>query len=224
MRFLRLLPTQPSRCHVLAVCALVSQVFAAIGAPVPSHHLFRSNSSSSSSSSSSVPYPCRDNPCGCLTSEQCWAGDCCCFTLEQKLAWADARGINPPDHVRSTVESRKTQGKSPKPKRPCCQGAAESTEPETPLSTAPICERDSGLSIPNALSEDGSMIRWVGGVFTTKCRGEGPAGVLKLDPSVPPTLTSERLTTPEPERFVRVPSVPIVILSQSPPIPPPRLV
>src|SRR5688500_8738498 len=53
----------------------------------------------------SQPYPCQSRPCGCSSAEKCWEGDCRCFTLAQKLAWADANGVEPPEHVRPLVES-----------------------------------------------------------------------------------------------------------------------
>ena len=56
---------------------------------------------SATSKDTSRPYPCLDRPCGCLTYEACWAGDCCCFTLGQKLAWAEKRGIEAPAHARA---------------------------------------------------------------------------------------------------------------------------
>ena len=84
MRSPRPLPPHLLR-HVVAAAALLGQVVAAVGAPVPSRAL--------ANKSASVPFPCLGHPCGCSTSEQGWAGDCCCFTLEEKLAWADARDI-----------------------------------------------------------------------------------------------------------------------------------
>jgi hypothetical protein len=33
--------------------------------------------------------------CGCKTAEQCWRS-CCCHSLAERLAWARARGIQPP--------------------------------------------------------------------------------------------------------------------------------
>lgn len=43
-----------------------------------------------------VPFPCRGHRCGCASPAACWAGDCCCFTLAEKIAWAEARGVEPP--------------------------------------------------------------------------------------------------------------------------------
>ncbi|HJT78443.1 MAG TPA: hypothetical protein VJ739_14665, partial [Gemmataceae bacterium] len=39
-----------------------------------------------------------DDPCGCQSAEQCWR-HCCCYTPEEKLAWAHAHGIEPPAYA-----------------------------------------------------------------------------------------------------------------------------
>ena len=44
---------------------------------------------------SSRPFPCQHHRCGCQNAEQCWR-QCCCFTNEQKLAWARKNGVTPP--------------------------------------------------------------------------------------------------------------------------------
>lgn len=43
-------------------------------------------------------FPCANSPCGCNTAEQCWRS-CCCHTLQERIAWARARGIQPPAFV-----------------------------------------------------------------------------------------------------------------------------
>jgi hypothetical protein len=40
-------------------------------------------------------YPCMAGGCGCKTTDQCWRS-CCCHSLAERLAWARARGIEPP--------------------------------------------------------------------------------------------------------------------------------
>lgn len=34
-----------------------------------------------SGSLADLPYPCQTMACGCLSYQQCWAGDCCCYSL-----------------------------------------------------------------------------------------------------------------------------------------------
>ena len=50
----------------------------------------------------SKPFPCMNRPCGCQNADQCWH-ECCCFTMREKLAWAEANGVTPPDFVREAA-------------------------------------------------------------------------------------------------------------------------
>ncbi|QDT66545.1 hypothetical protein [Calycomorphotria hydatis] len=40
-------------------------------------------------------FPCQSHNCGCRTAGQCW-NKCCCYTPQQRLAWARVNGIEPP--------------------------------------------------------------------------------------------------------------------------------
>ncbi|MCA9160728.1 MAG: hypothetical protein KDA72_20495 [Planctomycetales bacterium] len=51
-----------------------------------------------STTASSEPFPCQDCHCGCLTPEQCWTS-CCCYTPEERLAWAIENGVEPPSYA-----------------------------------------------------------------------------------------------------------------------------
>lgn len=202
MRLPRPLPSAPIR-HFVAVGALLAQVFAATGAPVFSRP--------GTGKTGAVPFPCQSHPCGCQTSEQGWAGDCCCFTLEEKLAWADARGITPPEHVRPAVAARKRaretdQSCCTKKARSCCERAAEAeSAPPEPLRTGK------------------PGVRWVAGVFAQKCRGEGPAGLLKLELISIPAHTPAPRAAADPVDSVREPNAPLISTPHVPPTPPPRI-
>src|SRR5262249_26842575 len=76
--------------------------------------------------------------------EECWAGDCCCFTLEQKLDWAEAHGIEPPPHVRPMVEARKARQAEAKPC--CCEESAPCCADEEPVPAAASARWGSGVS------------------------------------------------------------------------------
>jgi len=196
--------------HTLAVIALLAQLVAAIGAPVvsPRHATKRD----------SISFPCQNHPCGCATHQQCWAGDCCCFTLEQKLVWAEERGIEPPSHVRPMVESRRIaalkQKQKQKVKHSCCEKHDQKPS---------CCETDECQSQPTAEVTPSPAVRWVAAVFAQKCRGDGPAGLFKFEVSVAPTHTSEA----RPPRSSRDFSVPFDSHASStsfrPPVPPPRV-
>jgi hypothetical protein len=47
---------------------------------------------------SSQPFPCQNHACGCQTAEQCWS-HCCCFTPEERWAWAKVHNIEPPAYA-----------------------------------------------------------------------------------------------------------------------------
>ena len=92
--------------RALAILAALGGLFASCGWPAPPPRPVTGDS-----------YPCQSRPCGCVTAEKCWAGDCCCFTLGEKLSWADARGVEVPAHVRPMVAAR---AKSARPKCAAC--------------------------------------------------------------------------------------------------------
>jgi hypothetical protein len=194
MRVPRRVPPRFVR-QFLAVVALLAQLVAATGAPVPSRV------PSANNKKPGAPFPCQDHPCGCATSEQGWAGDCCCFTLEQKLDWADERGITPPAHVRPMVAARK------KAEKPCCAKTA----------TASCCEREQEKARP------APSVRWVVGVFAQKCRGEGFGGLLKLELIVVPEQEPAPRDAFEPTESVRISNSRVTRISLCPPTPPPRL-
>lgn len=178
--------------RLAAVAALLAQLLAATGGPVFARPANKPGG---------TPFPCQSHPCGCATSEQGWAGDCCCFTLEEKLAWADARGVSPPAHVRPAVAARALARTRP---ASCC---AKRSAPA-------CCEKPEPASKP--------AVRWVAGVFAQRCRGEAAGGLLKLDllsvPADPPAPVAL-----DPVDSVRDPRPRPTLVSATPPEPPPRL-
>jgi hypothetical protein len=190
---------------------LFSQLMLTFGFPLPAPRR--------SKSSSGIAYPCQSRPCGCLTSEECWKGDCCCFTIEQKLLWAESNDIEPPEHVRSLVESRisrtvQTQKKS------CCE-----KEKSTTQLTSSECTSDQLLKSccdKKTQPQKDSGVRWVLGMFARKCRGDGPQTLLQ---PVPVTVDFPRLELPlqpDPQPFDHPVSVSISPQFSTPPSPPPK--
>lgn len=209
--------------------------------PVPGH----------SKSHGGIPFPCQSRPCGCLTSEQCWKGDCCCFSLEEKLSWAVANGIEPPNHVRPLVESRRTRSMPVKSKscctdretgRPakaglaCCESVKDSATNAGigHLSCEVEATKNCNVSAAKAISHccdktesprshDESGIRWVVGIFAQKCRGDGPAGFYQIDPAL---VTDPSIPLPiliQSDSFAHPESEQTVTLLATPPTPPPEL-
>jgi hypothetical protein len=210
--------------RMLTVGAVVAHLIVATGVPLPSN-------ASAHGKPPSSPHPCQGRLCGCFTAEKCWAGDCCCYTLEQKLAWAEANGINPPAHVRQSVEARKARMSPPKSccatknhdsRNACCnqsKGSSSESCDALPCDTTEV-EREHN----ETMTDTGDSLKWywVAGFFAQKCHGEGPAGLLHADPSIPPVFPAMHLLEPEPGFFVHISSPPVTHISQAPPTPPPR--
>ena len=166
----------------VAVVVAFAHLVAALGLPLPPP----------ATPGESAAYPCRDRPCGCATAAECWRGDCCCFTLEQKLAWAEARRFEPPAHVRPLVAARRaSQAQS---RHDCC-----SAKPAAPR-------------VPAA---------WLAAGFVGKCRGDGPHGAPQPDPAVAPPACPVTLGSPHVERLNdrHLTATPV---PSPPPLPPPR--
>lgn len=185
------------------VLALVGHTVSALGCPMPAR----------SPKGAGQPYPCQSRPCGCDSAEECWKGDCCCFTLEEKLAWAEENGVEAPGHVRPQVEARKVT-RSPC-QQSCCRQPDRVACPECMAEGPDECCRRK----PTA---DGVEVRWVAGVLAQKCRGEGPAGMFQLDPSMVSDLPTVSLTPSESARFVCPRPTQTQSTSHRPPTPPPR--
>ena len=185
MRSARTTPGRRLRGALLALL-LVSQSVAATGLPLPSPGV----------AASGVPFPCQSRACGCLTATACWAGDCCCFTLDDKLLWADAQGFEPPAHVRPLVAARRRA--APRAPDDCPKCAAK----------AKPAARDIGLTL-------------VIGEASQKCRGKSAAGTITLEP----TVVTFALALPAPSFGVAEPAARRDEFAQpaphAPPTPPP---
>lgn len=90
----------------VAALTLSAFLLASVGYPVWS---------SGGSKDLSQPFPCMYRQCGCRNADQCWRG-CCCFSNKQKLAWASANSVTPPQHVVAGAQ-RETAGTA---KASCC--------------------------------------------------------------------------------------------------------
>ena len=88
MRILRSLSPIGCRCRLVVACALMAAyLLAAAGGPTAL--------GPQPVALSTVAYPCAAHRCGCTDAAACWQ-HCCCFSLEQRLAWARATESNHP--------------------------------------------------------------------------------------------------------------------------------
>src|SRR5690606_31237182 len=76
--------------------ALVCYAILASGVPLPSL----------AGAIAGAPFPCMNHGCGCQSAAKCWQ-DCCCMTMEQKLAWARKNGVTPPEYA---IEAARAAG------------------------------------------------------------------------------------------------------------------
>src|ERR1700722_3615938 len=83
-------PRTPLRRRFAAALALFAYLAAALGYPLPA--------SFANHKDRSQPFPCQDHACGCQSAEQCWSG-CCCFTPEERWAWAESHHVEPPAYA-----------------------------------------------------------------------------------------------------------------------------
>src|SRR5438445_841636 len=89
---------QPLTRRLYACVALLCYLATAVGVPLPSL----------AHKDHSQPFPCQDHPCGCHTAEQCWQ-HCCCFSPEERFAWAEAHHVEPPAYAeRPTAQGWQT--------------------------------------------------------------------------------------------------------------------
>ena len=145
----------PTGRRVLAAVLACVQWYAAVGSPRPGAPAERKEAGGAA-------YPCQARPCGCVTAAACWAGDCCCFSLAEKLAWADDSGVAVPGHVRPLVAARRAAA-TPKPAKSCRAKSCCESPPAAP-----------------------ARVAWAAEAAARKCKGLGPHGLTVPDPCVLP--------------------------------------
>jgi hypothetical protein len=105
------------RRRVVACTALLAYLAASFGVPVPV---------AAAPKDLSRPYPCMDRACGCACAEDCWR-HCCCMTVEERWAWAEANGIQPPDYAERPAAHK--EGTASDEARPCPHCHPQTTSP-----------------------------------------------------------------------------------------------
>lgn len=180
----------PHRRRTVGWLSLVVYFAAAFGLPVPE-------------TLAAGPFPCQFHGCGCRSADQCWRS-CCCYSVEEKLAWAHRHGVTPPDFVAEAV-----------PAGDCCS-ASQTTTREPALSDrshrrnccstelADVCEdrlaeADAGAPpvanqcCSTAPSSQGHHaprqrggVEWAPGFNVLQCQGLGSAWMAIIDVIAPP--------------------------------------
>ena len=162
--------------RLCAGVTLLAYLAAVVGLPLPAQAKRKDRSQ---------PYPCMDNPCGCLSAEDCWRG-CCCLTPEQRWAWAREHGVTPPPYAerprttgwRTTRLRDRAQGKPQAVcQGPCCSGQGRPVSSTTSNRRSPsdkprnCCQHKPGQpgTDPSASARGGA--RWALGASALHCRG-----------------------------------------------------
>ncbi len=131
----------------------------------------------------SEPFPCQNRPCGCASADQCWK-QCCCFTNAEKLVWAKANGVTPPQFVvdAARAESSAKVVKDEASRKKLCPHCTKSAISEHSLachqaSSKSECCSTSGRDQQHRDGEQAQpeedSTRFVIGIEMMKCRGQG---------------------------------------------------
>lgn len=198
---------RPSKQHLTSL-VLLAGFFAAL-LPIPF-----SFSVHAPAKDRSQPFPCQDRPCACRSAEQC-RKTCCCFTPQQKMAWAKRRGLNSFDMPQVAT---KTKSSTVNTSLKCCS-LAKASKARTVTGKTSI-PSDSDHSTPTRQT---LRFKMVIGIAAQRCQGvdQSLSGlpIFLVPPKVELTFTGE----PRGERMI--PSVERIEAGIiEPPVPPPRLV
>lgn len=173
----------------------------------------------------SAPFPCQNRPCGCRSAEQCWK-KCCCFSNAQKLAWAEANSVQPPEYV--VAAANKEQPVSACGTGGCCHQptkalvAIDTTQPTAAAKPQlSSCKKLSKPPNPSSKTPADNRSDVVIIALAEGCQGHSsfwnslPWSILP-DPMIPPAFLAN-----DGEQFLPVSEV-VVQLNERPPVPPPR--
>jgi hypothetical protein len=138
------------RCLVVGMM-LAGYALAAVGFPLPA-----------AVKDVSRPYPCQGHACGCLNAEQCWRS-CCCYSAEEKVAWARQHQVEAPAEVVAEAErgwrSPRLRDQQKTAAKACCCCCSHDKAPESPARSA--------------AAPPTKKTNWIDGVSARHCRGLG---------------------------------------------------
>jgi hypothetical protein len=203
--------------RICAGVALVAYLIAAIGFPV-----------SASARSRGIPFPCQDHPCGCQSAEQCWRS-CCCFTAEERWAWAREHNVEPPAYAEQPTPP-KPQAAARVPTSTGWHTVRLRDEAEGRIAAVPSCAdcaRQNAGRPPCCATKrppeppPAPGLRWVGGTAALGCRGLSTVWIASGAVSAPPAALTWQPYTPPADWLACPPENPSG-RSLIPPDPPPR--
>ena len=189
--------THSVRRNVVAVSLLAAITISVLPIPI-------SIAPSCKSKDRSQPFPCQDRPCGCRSAEEC-KRKCCCFTSEQKLAWAKLNGVD----ASLIVADTKPVSVPKAAKKACC---ASHSKTKLTRTSRPISKSSNGYT---------SKRKIVIGIVAQSCHGLALTAFGHAVFLIPPViqLVSEIESTVE---RICAPAERMVNAFAEPPTPPPR--
>jgi len=217
MRLVTVELRRPLARRLLGSVALASYLLATVGIPLPTLRV----------KDRTHPFPCQDHACGCANAEDCFH-HCCCFSHEERLAWARANRVESPSAIAASptggwhaVRSRDQETNCPG----CCtheKNAATESEP----CTKPCCARGAEDARRPETTEvagaaPGRGIRFAPSFSALGCRGLSHA-VLKADNAIPLRLACSWNAYLRPIDRLSPRHAYAAGTSFAPPIPPPR--
>ena len=153
----------------------------------------------------SRPFPCQNRPCGCMSAAQC-KKKCCCFSDEQKLAWAKRNDVDASEVVASTKKCHTASESAP---HVCCTIKN--------VAKAQVAHRQS-----KAKTTSNPRYKIVIGSVADDCQGLAKTAAGQSVFLIPPTATLNPLFESIVERFINRSSVVVQAIAE-PPVPPPRI-
>lgn len=150
------------------------------------------------------PFPCQAHGCGCRSAEQCWRS-CCCFSMEEKLAWARDNGVEPPSYVveavaeKSCCSSHRKAKSEPAKKashRSCCSAQADhaceaAVTVEMASKAASCCSAPQTQPEKHVADSSRRGVQWVPAINAFRCQGLGSAWMAIVDVIAPPPAVLE---------------------------------
>jgi hypothetical protein len=205
--------------------ALVNYSAMALGLPLPASVV--------SAPVSGEAHPCRDHRCGCVSAEQCWKA-CCCYSHDEKLAWARRHGVTVPSYVLAEPEVRPASNRSPV-RKSCCAPAAAIAKTKSCCSSAngaaahdeAACKAATAVhaGAKQQAGTDEQPSHWVSYLNAARCRGAATTAWLSVPISLPVNPATD-VSTFENLLIAQVCIVTQTLSSVSfpPALPPPRIV
>lgn len=186
------------RLGVLGVC--LAYVLAALQIPLPVF-VHKKNGQA---------FPCQDHLCGCQTAEQCWS-NCCCFTPEERWAWARAHNVEPPAYAEKPADKPVAQG----------WNTAKLRDRNTPAKSCCCADKSTTQASDRSLAADATGLR-LATIAVWRCQGYSSLWI-----STGAVLPVSRLAAWSPDDVpptrICLPSIQADMVPSTPPDPPPRL-